>query len=107
MLNILELLEMRKEIINGIFVIGLIYGINYFVKNLIVFTINENKQENQNEIKEDLVEGETLDECDVQLSELCSKEELDSKKEYLMNLNNKLLDIKKMLQDIKDQLHNK
>ena len=82
---------------------------NYFVKNLIVFTINENKQESEDKIKQ---ESETLDGCDLQLNKLdelsCnSKEELDSKKEYLMNLNNKLLDIKKMLQDIKDQLNNK
>ena len=96
MLNVLELLEMRREIVNGILFIGLIYGINYFVKNKIIFTVDEN-----------------VDECDIQLNELdndnlgYSKSELDDKKEYLMNLNNKLMDIKKMLQDIKDKLNNK
>lgn len=86
MLNVLELLEMRKEIVNGILFIGIIYSVNYFLKSLIV------KDENLDE---------NLDENDIQLNEL------ENKKEYLMNLNKKLLDIKYMLQDIKDKLNNK
>lgn len=98
MLNVLELLEMRREIVNGFLFIGIIYSINYFVKNVIVK--NENMDEN-------------VDNCDIQLNELdnnntvYSKDELQDKKEYLMNLNNKLMDIKHMLQDIKDKLNNK
>ena len=94
MLNVLELLEMRREIVNGFLFIGIIYSINYFVKNVIVK--NENMDEN-------------VDNCDIQLNELdnnntvYSKDELQDKKEYLMNLNNKLMDIKHMLQDIKDK----
>ena len=102
MLNVLELLEMRREIVNGFLFIGIIYSINYFVKNVIVK--NENMDENMDE---------KLDDCDIQLNELdnnntvYSKDELQDKKEYLMNLNNKLMDIKDMLQDIKDKLNNK
>lgn len=125
MLSILELLEMKKELINGVFVISLIYGINYFVKKLIVFTINDNditedvRYDNtdgvQNDNTEDVqneINEEYVDECDLQLNNLDefhdkTRDELDSKREYLMNLNNKLVDIKKMLQDIKDQLNNK
>jgi len=97
MLNVLELLEMRKEIVNGILFIGIIYSVNYFLKSLIV------KDENLDE---------NLDENDIQLNELendtvYSKVELENKKEYLMNLNKKLMDIKHMLQDIKDKLNNK
>ena len=90
MLNVLELLEMRKEIVNGILFIGIIYSVNYFLKSLIVK--DENLDENVDE---------NLDENDIQLNEL------ENKKEYLMNLNKKLLDIKYMLQDIKDKLNNK
>lgn len=116
MLNILEILEMRREFINGILVIGLIYGINYVVQNLIVFTINEKyeneiKDQNENEIKDDS-EDKILDDCDLQLEKLDELEDdkkklLDNKMEYLMNLNNKLENIKTMLQDIKGRLHNK
>lgn len=133
MLSILELLEMKKELINGVFVISLIYGINYFVKKLIVFTINDNditedvRYDNTEDVRYDNTDGvrydntedvqdeineEYVDECDLQLNNLDefhdkTRDELDSKREYLMNLNNKLVDIKKMLQDIKDQLNNK
>lgn len=117
MLSILELLEMKKELINGVFVISLIYGINYFVKKLIVFTINDNditedvRYDNTEDVQDEINE-EYVDECDLQLNNLDefhdkTRDELDSKREYLMNLNNKLVDIKKMLQDIKDQLNNK
>ena len=44
MLNVLELLEMRKEIVNGILFIGIIYSVNYFLKSLIVK--DENLDEN-------------------------------------------------------------
>ena len=106
MLNVLELLEMRREIVNGFLFIGIIYSINYFVKNVIVK--NENMDENMDENVD-----ENVDNCDIQLNELdnnntvYSKDELQDKKEYLMNLNNKLMDIKHMLQDIKDKLNNK
>lgn len=94
MLNVLELIEMRREIMNGVLFIGLIYGINYFVKNIIISTVDEN-----------------VDECDIQLESINENDDLvvklQDKKEYLILLNNKLEDIKIMLQKIKNDLNNK
>ena len=108
MLNVLELLEMRKEIVNGILFIGIIYSVNYFLKSLIVKDENLDENLDENDIQLNELENDTVySKVELENDTVYSKVELENKKEYLMNLNKKLMDIKHMLQDIKDKLNNK
>ena len=96
--NILILIEMRKEIVNGVLFVGFIYCINYFINNIIIKT-NEPINDDLIEQNDDLIEKKD-DSCQKN-----KMDELRNKKEYLMELNNKLEHIKDILQNIKNDLN--